>query len=93
MQPLSFTLCDPERQLVDSDLVGVQLVVPSPGPASIPPIEAGPGVSVPSAPAPTAGPPLPRTGTDLLVVLLIAVVLAALGAMLVQAGRARCRRA
>ena len=69
-------------------------VVSAPGPAAPSPFDpaeaAAPGV--PAAPPPTSFTArLPRTGAELLAVLLVAVVLLALGTLLVKAGRARRR--
>lgn len=80
-----------------ADGVDVRLVVPEsappPPPAAVPgaPPAATPGAPSTAVPAGPAGPHLPRTGTELLAVLLIAVVLLALGTLLVQASRARRR--
>lgn len=74
-----------------ADGVDVRLVVP--GSAAPPPPVATPGAPSTAVPADPARPHLPRTGTELLAVLLVAVVLLALGTLLVQAGRARRRTA
>ena len=74
---------------MDSDGIGARLVGPdgAPDPVTAPGV---PGVPLPAG-APTARPGLPRTGTELLAVLLLAVSLLALGALLVKAGRNRRR--
>ena len=60
---------------MDSDGVEVQLVIP-PAPMSTP--------SVAAPPRPSRVPDLPRTGSDVLAVVLLAVALIAVGALLVR---------
>lgn len=71
---------------MDSDGIVARLVVPGDQPAPV----TAPGAPVPSG-APADRPGLPRTGTELLAVLLLAVALLALGVLLVRAGRNRRR--
>lgn len=89
---------------MSSEGVEVRLVIPgsqaspSPAPSSSPspsasptapaPDPAVPGLGVPSTPD-SATPHLPRTGVEVLALLLIAVVLLVLGVLLVRAGRSR----
>lgn len=71
---------------MDPDGIVARLIVPG----DTPPPEASTGVPVPPGSSVTR-PGLPRTGTETLAVLLLAVALLALGVLLVQAGRNRRR--
>lgn len=72
-----------------NDAVDVVLVVPSsPAGPPVPGESTGTSTPLPSTPYPNFS-RLPRTGAEFTAVLLIAVVLLALGALVVRTGRAR----